>query len=56
VKNETPPSTGTPNSCEPGFAQCFHPRVNTCIQTFGDFPVSDFTGDTPLRLHDVLGT
>jgi anaerobic selenocysteine-containing dehydrogenase len=38
---------GTPNWCEPGFAQCFHPRVNTCIQTFGDFPVSDFTGGTP---------
>lgn len=38
---------GTPNWCEPGFAQCFHPRVNTCILTFGDFPVSDFTGETP---------
>jgi thiosulfate reductase/polysulfide reductase chain A len=38
---------GTPNWCEPGFAQCFHPRVNTCILTFGDFPVSDFTGSTP---------
>ena len=38
---------GTPNWCEPGFAQCFHPRVNTCIQTFGDFPVSDYTGGTP---------
>jgi anaerobic selenocysteine-containing dehydrogenase len=38
---------GTPNWCEPGFAQCFHPRVNTCILTFGDFPVSDFTGGTP---------
>jgi anaerobic selenocysteine-containing dehydrogenase len=36
---------GTPNWCEPGFAQCFHPRVNTCILTFGDFPVCDFTGD-----------
>ena len=36
---------GTPNWCEPGFAQCFHPRVNTCILTFGDFPVSDYTGD-----------
>jgi thiosulfate reductase/polysulfide reductase chain A len=36
---------GTPNWCEPGFAQCFHPRVNTCIQTMGDFPVCDFTGD-----------
>ncbi len=35
---------GTPNWCEPGFAQCFHPRVNTCILTFGDFPVSDYTG------------
>ena len=38
---------GTPNWCEPGFAQCFHPRVNTCLLTFGDFPVCDFTGDTP---------
>ena len=38
---------GTPNWCEPGFAQCFHPRVNTCILTFGDFPVCDFTGATP---------
>ena len=36
---------GTPNWCESGFAQCFHPRVNTCILTFGDFPVSDYTGD-----------
>jgi anaerobic selenocysteine-containing dehydrogenase len=38
---------GTPNWCEPGFAQCFHPRVNTCILTMGDYPVCDFTGDTP---------
>ncbi len=38
---------GTPNWCEPGFAQCFHPRVNTCMLTFGDFPVCDYTGDTP---------
>ncbi len=37
---------GTPNWCEPGFAQCFHPRVNTTILTFGDFPVCDFTGGT----------
>jgi len=36
---------GTPNWCEPGFAQCFHPRVNASILTFGDFPVSDLTGD-----------
>ncbi|MCC6474045.1 MAG: molybdopterin-dependent oxidoreductase [Burkholderiales bacterium] len=38
---------GTPNWCEPGFAQCFHPRVNTCLLTFGDFPVSDYTSGTP---------
>ncbi len=38
---------GTPNWCEPGFAQCFHPRVNTSILTFGDFPVCDFSGGTP---------
>ncbi|MCC6779154.1 MAG: molybdopterin-dependent oxidoreductase [Hyphomicrobiales bacterium] len=38
---------GTPNWCEPGFAQCFHPRVNTCILTFGDFAVCDYTGDVP---------
>ncbi|PWB62964.1 MAG: molybdopterin oxidoreductase [Bradyrhizobiaceae bacterium] len=38
---------GTPNWAEPGFAQCFHPRVNTCILTFGDFPVCDFTGEVP---------
>jgi anaerobic selenocysteine-containing dehydrogenase len=36
---------GTPNWCEPGFAQCFHPRVNASILTFGDFPVCDYTGD-----------
>jgi len=38
---------GTPNWCEPGFAQCFHPRVNTSILTFGDFPVCDYTADVP---------
>ena len=37
---------GTPNWCEPGFAQCFHPRVNTTLLTFGDFPVCDFTSGT----------
>jgi anaerobic selenocysteine-containing dehydrogenase len=36
---------GTPNWTEPGFAQCFHPRVNTCLLTYGDFPVCDFTSD-----------
>jgi len=40
---------GTPNWCEPGFAQCFHPRVNTCILTMGDYPVCDFTGPTPAK-------
>ena len=34
---------GSPNWSEPGFAQCFHPRVNTCFATMGDFPVSDYT-------------
>ena len=38
---------GTPNWCEPGFAQCFHPRVNTCMLTLGDFPVCDYTSGTP---------
>ena len=38
---------GTPNWCEPGFAQCFHHRVNNCLLTFGDFPVCDYTGATP---------
>ena len=41
---------GTPNWCEPGFAQCFHPRINASLLTFGDFPVSDYTGDTPAEL------
>ena len=38
-------SFGSPNWSEPGFAQCFHPRVNACTQTMGDFPVSDFLSD-----------
>jgi thiosulfate reductase/polysulfide reductase chain A len=42
-------SFGSPNWSEPGFAQCFHPRVNTGIQTMRDFPVSDFLGDTPAQ-------
>ncbi|MBI4969910.1 MAG: molybdopterin-dependent oxidoreductase [Rhodospirillales bacterium] len=41
---------GTPNWCEPGFAQCFHPRVNTCVQTMGDLPVCDFTGEVPAKV------
>ena len=38
---------GTPNWIEPGFAQCFFPRVNAGFMTYGDFPVSDFTSGTP---------
>lgn len=38
---------GTPNWCEPGTAQCFLPRVNVSVLTFGDFPVCDYFGDTP---------
>jgi anaerobic selenocysteine-containing dehydrogenase len=37
---------GTPNWMEPGFAQCFFPRVNAGFMTFGDFPVRDCFGDT----------
>ncbi len=36
---------GTPNWCEPGTAQCFLPRINTCVLTFGEFPVADYYGD-----------
>lgn len=38
---------GTPNWMEPGFAQCFLPRVTSSFHTFGDFPVCDFVGDVP---------
>ncbi|CAG4882730.1 putative Acetylene hydratase [Georgfuchsia toluolica] len=38
---------GTPNWTEPGFAQCFLPRVTSSFHTFGDFPVCDFVGDVP---------
>ncbi len=37
---------GTPNWCEPGTAQCFLPRINTCVLTFGEFPVADYYGET----------
>jgi thiosulfate reductase/polysulfide reductase chain A len=36
---------GTPNWCEPGTAQCFLPRINTCVLTFGEYPVCDYFGD-----------
>jgi anaerobic selenocysteine-containing dehydrogenase len=38
---------GTPNWCEPGTAQCFLPRINVCVLTFGDYPVCDYYGETP---------
>ncbi|MGA7452765.1 MAG: molybdopterin-dependent oxidoreductase [Rhodoplanes sp.] len=37
---------GTPNWCEPGFAQCFFPRLNTQIVTYGGICCNDLTGDT----------
>lgn len=36
---------GTPNWCEPGAAQCFHPRVSAAEMTYGDLPVCDYYGD-----------
>ncbi|MFA7282129.1 MAG: molybdopterin-dependent oxidoreductase [Sterolibacterium sp.] len=36
---------GTPNWTEPGFAQCFLPRVTASLHMFGDFPVCDLIGD-----------
>jgi anaerobic selenocysteine-containing dehydrogenase len=36
---------GTPNWCEPGTAQCFEPRVNTGMMTYGDMPICDYYGD-----------
>jgi anaerobic selenocysteine-containing dehydrogenase len=36
---------GTPNWCEPGTAQCFLPRINVSVMTFGDLPVCDYFGD-----------
>jgi len=36
---------GTPNWCEPGTAQCFLPRINVSMMTFGDLPVCDYFGD-----------
>ncbi|MGI5940015.1 MAG: molybdopterin-containing oxidoreductase family protein [Thermoleophilia bacterium] len=36
---------GTPNWCEPGAAQCFVPRLLSCLQAYGDLPVNDYYGD-----------
>ena len=38
---------GTPNWCEPGFAQCFFPRLNTLKLTYGGILCNDLAGDTP---------
>lgn len=37
---------GTPNWFEPGFAQCFFPRVQVGMMTFGASPIADYYGDT----------
>ncbi len=37
---------GTPNWCEPGTAQCFIPRLNISVLTYGDFLFCDYYGDT----------
>ena len=36
---------GTPNWCEPGTAQCFLPRINVGVLTYGDLPVCDYYGE-----------
>ena len=36
---------GTPNWCEPGCAQCFIPRLNVSIITYGDLLVCDYYGE-----------
>ncbi len=36
---------GTPNWCEPGCAQCFVPRLNTSVITFGEYFVCDYYGE-----------
>jgi anaerobic selenocysteine-containing dehydrogenase len=36
---------GTPNWCEPGTAQCFLPRINVSVMTYGDLMVCDYFGD-----------
>ena len=37
---------GTPNWCEPGFAQCFFPRLNTLNITYGGILCNDVTSKT----------
>jgi len=39
-------AVGTPNWCEPGTAQCFIPRINVGVLTYGWFPVGDFSRHT----------
>lgn len=36
---------GTPNWIEPGFAQCFFPRVQVGMLCFGASPIADYYGD-----------
>lgn len=46
---------GTPNWCEPGAAQCFHPRVNVGGMTYGDLPICDYYGEINPRCVLVWG-
>lgn len=46
---------GTPNWIEPGFAQCFFPRINVGNMTFGGFPVCDYYGSVNPEVILVWG-
>jgi thiosulfate reductase/polysulfide reductase chain A len=46
---------GTPNWCEPGCAQCFVPRLNANILTFGLPFVPDYYGEVPPQCVLVWG-
>ena len=46
---------GTPNWCEPGTAQCFLPRINVSVMTFGDLPVCDYYGEVGPKCILVWG-
>ena len=47
---------GCPNWVEPGAAQCFLPRVNVSMITYGDFLVSDYYSGTPPRCGIFWGS
>lgn len=47
---------GCPNWIEPGAAQCFLPRVNVSMITYGDFLVSDYYSGTPPKCGIFWGS